>query len=173
MTDPAYRVRHSRLGDVARLADIERSAAVVYFEALGESTDISEVTPSETLQACHDAGLLWIAADRHDDPVGFLAGETVARSLFVREISVHRDHQGKGIGRLLMQAAMDHAAGEAWAGVTLTTDRFIPFNAPFYARLGFVELPIHRAPENLKLLFAHEIASGFDPRRRILMVRSI
>jgi GNAT superfamily N-acetyltransferase len=173
MTDPACSIRRSRLGDVACLADIERSAAVVYFEALGEPTDISEVTPSETLQACHDAGLLWIAADPHDDPVGFLAAETIASSLFVREISVHRDHQRRGIGRLLMQAAMDHAAGGACTGVTLTTDRFIPFNAPFYASLGFVELPVHQAPESLKALFAHEIASGFDPRRRILMVRWI
>ena len=173
MTDPAYRVRSSRPGEVARLADIERSAAVVYFEALGEPANISEVTPSETLQACQDAGLLWIAADGHDEPVGFLAAETIAGSLFIREISVHRDHQRRGIGRLLMQQAMDHAAGEACTGVTLTTDRFIAFNAPFYARLGFVELPVHRAPESLRLLFADEIASGFDARRRVLMVRSI
>jgi GNAT superfamily N-acetyltransferase len=129
--------------------------------------------PAESLRACHDAGLVWIAADRQDDPVGFLAAEDLDGLLFVKEISVHQSHQRMGLGRLLMQAAMDHARNEAYAAMALTTDRFIPFNAPFYERLGFAELPADCAPEGLKTLFSQEIARSFDPRRRILMTRPV
>ena len=58
-------------------------------------------------------------------------------SLFIVELSVHLDWQGKGIGRQLINAVADHAREGGLSSLTLTTFRDVPWNAPFYARLGF------------------------------------
>ncbi|MCB8821863.1 GNAT family N-acetyltransferase [Microvirga rosea] len=173
MTDPASSVRSSRQDDLALLGDVERSAAEVYFAALGERAGLPDVMPPEILQACHDAGLLWVCVDGSDAPVGFLAAAAIDGVLFVKEMSVHSAHQRRGLGRLLMQRAIAHAADAGFTGIALTTDRFIPFNAPFYERLGFAECPLDQAPETLRLLCADEAAGGFDPERRVLMTRSV
>jgi GNAT superfamily N-acetyltransferase len=170
MTDRTYSVRPSRQDDLARLADVERSAALVYFAALGERTDVPDVMAPDALHACHDAGLLWVSVDGTDSPVGFLAAEKIDGSLFVKEMSVHQDHQRQGLGHLLMQAALTWATDSGCASVSLTTDRFIPFNAPFYERIGFSALPVEQAPAALRLVHDRELENGFDPRRRILMI---
>ncbi|QFU17563.1 GNAT family N-acetyltransferase [Microvirga thermotolerans] len=173
MMGGGYAIRPSRPDDLERLAAVERSAATVYFEALGIRAGIPETMPPAVLRACHEAGLVWVAADGSGDPVGFLAAAEVDGIPFVKEMSVHRDHQGRGLGRRLMEALAGHAAQRGRAALALTTDRFIPFNAPFYARLGFVELPPGEATEGLRRILAEEAAQGFDPRRRVLMVRSL
>ncbi len=38
-----------------------------------------------------------------------------------------------------MLAVIDMARAGGFSRVTLTTDRYVPFNAPFYASLGFIE----------------------------------
>ena len=50
---------------------------------------------------------------------------------------MHLDWQGKGIGRRLIACVADHARKRGLASLTLTTFRDVPWNAPFYARLGF------------------------------------
>jgi hypothetical protein len=46
-----------------------------------------------------------------------------------------------------LAAAVDHARKSGLRGVTLTTFAHIPWNAPFYAKNGFVELaPAHVGP---------------------------
>jgi GNAT superfamily N-acetyltransferase len=173
MSRDGYRIRLARAEDLAALADVERSAAVTYFAALGGSHRMADAMPPDILEACHAAGLLWVAADRHDAPVGFLAAQAVDGTLFVKEMSVAREHQRAGLGRRLMQAAEDHARQVAFPALTLTTDRHIPFNGPFYGRLGFVEIPLGQAPPGLRRIVVEEIAGGFDPARRIVMIKPL
>jgi len=173
MIRDGYRLRRARQDDLAALAEVERSAAISYFAALGGPHEIADVMPSEVLEACHAAGLLWVATDRHDAPVGFLAAQAIDGTLFVKEMSVAREHQRAGLGRQLMRAAEDHARQTAFAALTLTTDCLIPFNGPFYERLGFVEVPVGQAPPGLRRIVAEEIAGGFDPARRIVMIKPL
>jgi len=173
MIEPAYAVRPARTDDLDLLADVERSAATVYMEALGAPPGIPDTMPPEALRACHAAGLVWVAADSRDVPVGFLAAQALADMLFVKEMSVHRDHQRQGLGQRLLQAAAGYGASQAYAALALTTDRLIPFNAPFYARQGFAELPPEAAPESLREILRQEAALGFDPARRVLMIRPL
>lgn len=168
-----YTIRPARSGDLAFLADVERSAAVTYFAALGGSHGIADALPPEILEACHAAGLLWVAADRSDEPVGFLVAQAVDDSLFVKEVSVAREHQRAGLGRRLMQAAEEHARTAVFAAMTLTTDRFLPFNGPFYERLGFAEVPGGQVSPGLRRIAEAEIAGGFDPARRIVMMKPL
>lgn len=59
------------------------------------------------------------------------------------EISVHADHQRKGLATKLINAVLTFG----WSsnqieckGFSLTTFRDVPFNGPFYARFGFKEV---------------------------------
>ncbi|RDI59482.1 GNAT family N-acetyltransferase [Microvirga subterranea] len=173
MSRGGYAIRAARPDDLAALAGVERSAAVTYFAALGEPHGIPDAMPPEALESCHAAGLLWVAADRHDAPAGFLAAQVVDGMLFVKEMSVARAHQRAGLGRRLMRTAEEHAQEAGFAAVALTTDRLIPFNGPFYARLGFAEVALAEASPGLRRIVAEEIAAGFDPARRIVMTKPL
>jgi GNAT superfamily N-acetyltransferase len=56
--------------------------------------------------------------------------------LFVDELFVHPDFQGRGHGRRLLQTAEEHCVKNGLAGVTLLTDRHMPSLA-FYQQNGY------------------------------------
>ncbi len=78
-------------------------------------------------------------------------------------------HQKQGIGTALVEKVVGGARQKGHAGVTLTTFRDVPFNAPFYARLDFEELPLREAGDVLRQVFHREVPRGIDPSRRVLM----
>jgi len=82
-------------------------------------------------------------------PVGFLAAERQDGGLYVAEVDVAITHQRQGIGRRLMQTAIDCARNEGLANLTLTTRLDIPWNAPFYRALGFLVLDEDALPPHL------------------------
>jgi GNAT superfamily N-acetyltransferase len=84
---------------------------------------------------------------------------------------VARRHQGRGVGTRLLGVVIDHARWRFDPCVTLTTDRFVPWNAPFYARHGFIALDSARLSHELAAVLGAEIASGFDPERCIVMAK--
>jgi GNAT superfamily N-acetyltransferase len=101
--------------------------------------------------------------------MAFLAGTERDETLYINEIDVVRAWQRKGVGRRLMATAIETARASRLRGVTLTTDRFVPFNAPFYARLGFVEIGENDALPELRRTLAIE-ASGDAGERRVAMI---
>jgi GNAT superfamily N-acetyltransferase len=68
--------------------------------------------------------------------VGFLLAEAHPSSLFIVELSVHLDWQGKGIGRQLIACAGEHARTLGLTSLTLTTFRDVPWNARFMRGWG-------------------------------------
>jgi predicted GNAT family acetyltransferase len=74
------------------------------------------------------------------------------------------DWQGKGVGRQLIACAVEHARKLGLTSLTLTTFRDVPWNAPFYARLGF-EIVTELTPE-LRQKREEEAAHGlaYDSR---------
>lgn len=61
-----------------------------------------------------------------------LSAETVAdRELHIYEMSVVDTCQGLGLGRALVQAAINWAVANHLAALTLTTFRDVPWNAPY------------------------------------------
>lgn len=50
---------------------------------------------------------------------------------------MHPEHGRRGIGGALVGSVCDWARASGIASVTLTTYREIPWNEPFYRRLGF------------------------------------
>ncbi|WP_454673432.1 GNAT family N-acetyltransferase [Achromobacter pestifer] len=161
-------IRSAHPSDLTGLADIERSAAERFLgTAMAWAADGAPLPHTELAQA-QTAGLLWVA--QPDDHVrGFALARPMGGDLFLAEMSVALPWQGHGLGRALMQVVLAHArAMDRYGAVVLTTDRELPWNAPFYRRLGFAELAEPYSPPLQARLHA-ETAAGFDPARRCAM----
>jgi len=135
---PTVNIRPARTDDVETLRRIERSAAQAFrlIEAFSwiATGDVQSAEQHLDLIA---KGTNWVATADGDEPVGFLSAEIIGPQLHIWEISVEQLHQGFGIGRKLIRHAVDEAAARRLDAVTLTTFRTIPWNCPFYERLGF------------------------------------
>jgi GNAT superfamily N-acetyltransferase len=165
-----WTIRRGVEADLPRLAAIERDAfASLLAAGAGWQGDVETLDP-EILRRCLEAELLFVAAGDDAVAIGFVANAQYRDGLYVGEIDVARASQGKGAGRALMLRVIDEARHRGCAALYLTTDRLAPFNAPFYASLGFRELGPQAIPRFLRETLANELASGADPARRVAMV---
>ncbi|POO56202.1 GNAT family N-acetyltransferase [Agrobacterium rosae] len=162
-------IRAARVDEFARLTEIELDAFVVWAEACGVTSQ-PYASPEFILQRSFDQGLLFVAeADATGHVAGFAAGQAVGSYLYVVEIDVERPAQGQGVGRALMAAMLGKARDAGHKYAVLTTDRFAPFNAPFYAKMGFRILEKWETPPFLQERLDKQIADGLDPARRVAM----
>ena len=161
------RIRPTTLSDVAALSAIERAAAG-RFRDIPELAWLAdgEVIPAEQHLNYAERGLSWLAL-ANDQPVGFILAEAHPSSLFIVELSVDLDWQRKGIGRQLIACVADCARKRGLTALTLTTFRDVPWNAPFYARLGF-EMMTRLTPE-LRQKREEETAHGLAYETRCAM----
>jgi GNAT superfamily N-acetyltransferase len=156
-------IRLARPDDLTHIPEISASGEETfarYGQPLGEGS--APMRP-EQCEAPLAAGLLWIAEDE-GGPIGFLAAEITGDALYVAEVDVLMGRQRQGHGRRLMQAAIDAARARGLAAVTLETFRNIPWNGPFYATLGFVEVPEEELTPHLAAAIAMQVAHGFTDR---------
>lgn len=149
-----------------------RAIELASFETLRAADAVTggaDASSNEELQKYLSSSLLFAAFDEKDIPVGYGGGYVVENSLHIGEVDVHPTWQRKGIGRKIMSALLEEGRARKLKGSTLTTDRFAPFNAPFYSSLGFRMFEGDECPERLRLILAAEQAKGLDPRRRVAM----
>lgn len=98
-------------------------------------------------------------------PVGFahvlLLDDGWSPRPHLEQVSVRLpDRARQGTGTALVRAAMAEARWLGHDDLTLCTYRDLPWNGPFYARLGFVEVP--EPPAYLEALRDHERTLGLD-----------
>ena len=167
-------IRLARQDDVSRMVEIETSAATLFqdagFAIYAEETpeDHADITPAEVWRPIVETGLVWVA-ELDGSVVAFLAGRLEPDSLHVLEFDVHREAQGRGIGRRLLGVAIAEARRRGLAGLSLTTFRDVPWNAPFYASAGFGIVERGSAPAWLTAYLDREAERGLDPARRCAM----
>ncbi|CAM4250718.1 GNAT family N-acetyltransferase [Kerstersia similis] len=152
------------------LQAIERSAAQAFLQVpdLGWLAE-SDPMPAERHLEFIRLGTEWVAQDGSGQTSGFLCAEPVGQALHIWELSVGLGHQGQGLGRALLQHAIQYARAHGLREVTLTTFRDVPWNAPFYARLGFQVLPAKPQDDRLAGILQDEIAHGLPAGRRCAM----
>jgi GNAT superfamily N-acetyltransferase len=169
------RVRLASVGDLVLLPEIELAAAHLfldYAEALGfDAALLQSAKPIDDLRQALAEDLLWVAVDAQDVPVGFALAVELDGRLHLEEMDVHPAHGRRGFGTALVDAVCA-AARLRGQGVSLSTFREVPWNAPFYARLGFRQLDESELTPVLRRLREDEGRRGLRPDTRILMVRS-
>jgi GNAT superfamily N-acetyltransferase len=155
--------------DLPLLPAVERSAAALFRGTrMGWVADGPTLAPA-VLEEAAARGHLWVAARPGSGAAGFLLADVLDGDLFIEELSVARDHQRHGFGRALLAHAVHRARDGGLAGVSLTTDRDLPWNAPFYAEAGFQVLDGALLSPLLRERLAQEAAHGHDPAHRCAM----
>ena len=162
-------VRPARPSELRHLAAIEDSGAAPFADWFGEAAvpALLAPAPSGTSRDAADGALL-VAVDPAyaEGPVGFahllwLAADDGAPTAHLEQLSVRLpEHGRRGVGTALVHAACEEAR---WAGhdsLTLCTYRDVPWNGPFYRRLGFSEDPA--PPPHLARIRRHEQDLGLD-----------
>jgi GNAT superfamily N-acetyltransferase len=164
-------IRPARLADLPLLPAIEASAATLFVGTAMAHVVGGATTPIDALERGLAHGSLWVADDA--GPCGFLLATPEVDWLHVFELSVARSAQGRGLGAALLAAAVAGAPALGCKRLSLTTDRFLAWNAPFYARHGFAEVAADdpALPDWLAAMPQREAHSGLDPARRCIMVR--
>jgi GNAT superfamily N-acetyltransferase len=166
--DTRYCIAPARVRDIAALGAIERAAASM-LEGHAPEEVIEEVTEDSEFLEAQRAGLLWVGLF-DDEPVGFALVSMLGHGLpHLEEIDVHPQHGRRGIGAALVRAVCEWASRVGHVEVTLTTFRSLPWNMPFYTRLGFREVPPDELSPELCAVVEDETARGLDPAGRVVM----
>jgi len=145
--------------------------------ALGDlaGTALAAPAPSGHERAAAD-GFILVAPDAAtDEPVGFAHVQMHEGHAHLEQLSVHPDHGRRGLGTALVEAACERLSARGHGVLTLMTYADLPWNAPFYAARGFVEVPdTDPRSDWQKRLIAREEELGLDRHgRRVLMRRPL
>jgi len=166
-----YSITTARPQDLGRLPAIELAAARLLAGYAPESV-LNETTGLDVLQKAQREGHLWVAL-RGEIAVGFAHVEVIeSQAAHLEEIDVDPVHGRQGLGTRLVLQVCDWAARNGYESVTLTTFRDVPWNMPFYARLGFEIVPPEQLSPALLATVENETRRGLDPTRRVVMRRT-
>jgi GNAT superfamily N-acetyltransferase len=168
---PGYQIRLARPSDLPLLPVVEKHAAD-NFEGYGLAALFARIlTPYSILEQAQKAGLLWVAVEHSDHPVGFALACEVGGNAHLDELDVDPRHGRQGLGRALVETVCDWANQAGYRAITLTTLSHIPWNAPFYEKLGFKILAAEQLTPALRELLQTEVAHGLPTENRVAMLR--
>ena len=130
--------------------------------------------PLPDLEHSRAAGLLWVIPGRRLR-AGRVPDGQPGRRLPARRAAVRVDMGSarRGLGRTLLEHAARRAAADGLPALTLTTFEHVPWNAPYYARLGFRILDDAEVTPGLRAIRRREAEIGLDRWPRVCMRRDL
>lgn len=112
----------------------------------------------------------YVLVDVLDDPG---PGGEAARAAHIEQISVDPAWAGQRLGAELIEHVAGEARRQGLDALTLSTFRDVPWNAPYYERLGFRVVEEAEQGTGLRRVRDREAAHGLDPARRVCMWRPL
>src|SRR5262249_28838174 len=163
-----YSIVRARPEHLSELTKIELAAARLLSGHAPESV-LCETTGQEEFQKALRNGHLWVALAA-GVPVGFAHVEVIDTiTSHLEEIDVFLAHVRGSLGTMLVEEVCRWAFSAGHGSVTLTTFRDVPWNMPFYERLGFRVIPGAELSAALRTIVDDETRRGLDPSRRVAM----
>jgi GNAT superfamily N-acetyltransferase len=99
---------------------------------------------------------------------GYIIVQPLDDMLYIASLMVDDGMSGKGIGQRLLEWAEDYASATGVLGTCLATFRVPRWNAPWYRKLGYTEMPMGRIGLNLQAILDRH-ATFLDMKTRIAM----
>jgi len=164
-----YKIEFAQKKYISELPEISRAAAELFpVEDLPLALR-TETTPDATFKKAMSEQRLWSVVDEDaDKAVGFAYLAEKCGQIHLRELDVHPKHGRQGLGSNLLKKVIIWAKDQNYSQMTLTTFRHLPWNAPFYSRLGFKVIEPSELSSCLSKLL-YEEANGLDKSKRVLM----
>jgi GNAT superfamily N-acetyltransferase len=166
MQSERYTIRPGRPADLPELPIIERAAAAPF-----QATPYAWLADGAPVTAHVDLGheYVWVVADAADRPIAFALVRLHADAVHLHELDVHPDHARQGLGRRLIETVAAWARARGASALTLTTFDDIPWNGPYYARLGFRTLDPTALSPDLWSVRQAEGEAGLPLEHRLCM----
>jgi GNAT superfamily N-acetyltransferase len=169
---PTYQIRLAQLNELEHLQDIERAAGALFKNTNYPNLADDDPIDIDLLRRQQQAGLVWVVCDSDDKPVGFLVLVLLGgNELYIQEVSVHPSHGRHGLGKQLIETVCQWATAQGHGFVTLSTFKDVAWNAPYYARLGFVALSVDELTNELRQVLLDEETHGLPVEKRVCMRR--
>ncbi|TAP40520.1 GNAT family N-acetyltransferase [Arthrobacter sp. S39] len=172
-SDTGRVISAARPDDISGIRDIEVAAGELFREiGMDAIADDPPLSAPELAPYLSD-GRAWVATDAADNPIAYILVDVIDEWAHIEQVTVHPVHSRKGLGRSLIDHVERWAAAHNFQGMTLTTFRDVPWNAPYYERLGFVHVPEPAWSDGLRKLVQKENQHGLNAWPRVVMKRKI
>jgi GNAT superfamily N-acetyltransferase len=112
-----------------------------------------------------------VAVDGCEIVVGYAIAREVDDTLYLQQIDVEPEHGRRGIGTALVNTVCDWAKQQSYGIVSLSTFRDLPWNAPFYLKLGFHPVDEAELTTGFQQIRLKELAAGLPVFDRVIMHR--
>jgi len=166
-------IRKARENDLRSLQAIETLAGEA-FRGIGMDSIADDDPPRlDDLRDYVHAGRAWVSTDSLDSPIAYILVDELDQGAHIAQVTVHPRHARQGIGRALVEEVERWAAGCGLEALTLTTFSEVPWNAPYYARMGFTELPESSWSEEMHRVVEAEASHGLSAWPRVVMKRKV
>ncbi len=156
--------------ELALLPVIERRSDQRFIDAGFFSED--DIGPGDFTLARYEqsGGDTVVAVDGDDVPIGFVHYLDMPQGLHIEELSVVPEWGRQGIGTALVDRVKALARDAGAFAVTLSTDILVPWNSPYYEKLGFEPVSSMALGPDYLAIRAKEAGKGLDPLTRHMMV---
>lgn len=162
-------IRAVQEDDLPILQQIERSAGLPFADIGMPEIAADEPPLLADLRAYAEGGRAWVCTD--GPPVAYVIVDVVDGNAHIEQVSVRVEYARRGIGRALIDHVADWARVRGCPALTLTSFVEVPWNVPYYERLGFVRTT-DIGPE-LRAIRAQEAAHGLDRWPRACLRRPL
>jgi ribosomal protein S18 acetylase RimI-like enzyme len=167
-------VRKATVDDVAPMQAVEGAAQELFREVddprIARCADDPPYATEGLVRAATE-GRAWVAVDAEGAVIGFAVAWVVDGEGHLDELAVTPAHGRRGFGRALVEEVIDWSAAAGLPSITLTTFRDVPWNGPFYEKLGF--RVVTTLTPALQALVDQQATWGLEPSLRVVMRRSL
>lgn len=163
-------IRLAALDDVEYIPMIESQAGELFRKIGMDSIADAPVPSLELVTRYVEERRLWVYDDGAG-PVAFVVASVVDDCAHIVQVSVVPERRGESLGAALIDEVESWARSHGLCALTLTTFRDVPWNEPYYQRIGFSEV---RPPPGSELAdLVCEEARELDAAARVTMRREI
>jgi GNAT superfamily N-acetyltransferase len=167
--ESGYTIRSARVEELTLLAHIEQSAAIRFLDTPYAFLVDAKLLPLDFMQQRFQVGQVWVVADRRDVVIGYAVTREVDDTLYLQEIDIEPKHGQKGLGYSLVDTVRSWAKLSGYSVMSLSTFRDIPWNAPFYSKLGFRILDESELTAGFQQIRLQEREAGLPISQRVIM----
>jgi GNAT superfamily N-acetyltransferase len=168
----AVAIRPGELRDIAVMQDIEIAGCQIFADIGMQDVADDGAHETELLAEYIAGGRTWVA-EACGRVCGYALADTYDGTAHLEQVTIYPDCAGRGIGSILVDAVAEWGRSRGSAALTLLTFTDVPWNAPYYQRLGFVVVPDADLEPELAALRRHEAELGLDVSIRCAMRRPI
>lgn len=131
-------IRPATPADQQAIEQVENDADQLLIDLFSPSR--WESAPTGASRAAEPEFLLVLDDEGHEEVIGFVHVTPRGPVAHLEQLAVRVDHGRRGHGSRLVDAAKVEARRRGQRRMTLRTYADVPWNAPFYAKRGFVEV---------------------------------